>query len=300
MCDSFGHETKGSQDLSSRTARAYLRTVTQLCLKHGLMVDSAFVIKVLVLIPARYASTRFPGKSLAQIAGKSMIERISSNCSSANRLSRATNLDFAVAVVTDSKEIEAHTKNFGGEVIRVDEEVCCGTDRIYLAWQQRANKDDYRLVINVQGDIPLFAGEDLLQLAEFHLASNFDIATAVVRQHGLKGHGDPNKVKVVGNLADGACFYFSRAAIPHPPKESVDFSWWLHVGVYSYRPSALESFFKHPKGIYEEMERLEQLRAIEAGLTIGACEIKKELISVDVPRDIKMVEKILNTKTDEQ
>ena len=248
---------------------------------------------VLVLIPARYQSERFPGKPLASLSGRSMIERVFFNCSESG---------YRVAVVTDSSEIEDCVINFGGECFRVDDSVRSGTERIYLGWQRffkkkRGDQNSYdrndQLIINVQGDEPLLRGEDLKALVGFHRNSDCDIATFVKAQRGNYGWSDHNRVKVVWDQNKGQCFYFSRTSIPCYSEIGENDLWWMHVGVYSYRAKALEFFCESPIGNYEGIENLEQLRGLEAGLKISALPIERELVGVDTKGDIKEVEKYL-------
>ena len=259
--------------------------------------------KILVLIPARYASVRFPGKSLAQIKGKSLVQRVFENCQSADRgIHSHPELQFQVAVVTDSQRIEDHVRGFGGDVIRVDEDVASGSERVYLGWQRwmAQRGGDFELIVNVQGDEPLLQGEDLHRLVCFHLSSSFDITTLACPCTGLGDEGhrrweDPHRVKMVWNSGSGHCFYFSRAPIPFVRDALAPSKWWLHMGIYSYRPHALNRFFESPCGVYEKQEKLEQLRALEIGLSIGATDLPPErvLVGVDTPQDIEEVEKYL-------
>ena len=248
--------------------------------------------RVLVLIPARYASSRFPGKPLCQIANKSMIEWVFSHCSETMKLTGKTAPSFDVCVVTDHDKIEQEVKSFGGEVVRVDDDVPSGSERIELAYKRFFANGNYDLIINVQGDEPLFRKEDLVKLASFHMESNYDIVTMVNKKTNLEEIENPNIVKVIFNEDNGRCHYFSRSPIPFGRNEVIPF-WFSHVGVYSYRPQALLDFCKRPQGFYEKLESLEQLRALEMGLTIGALETKKKFIGVDHPADIKKLVGVL-------
>jgi 3-deoxy-manno-octulosonate cytidylyltransferase (CMP-KDO synthetase) len=253
----------------------------------------------LVLIPARYASTRFPGKPLAKIAGKSMIHWVYSHCSEANNSEDESDPIFDVAVVTDSPEIEKHVHDFGGKAIRIDEDVPSGTERIFLGWDRYYRDLKHDLVINVQGDEPLFKGEDIRELAEFHFESSFHVTTMVKKEAMSDEFECPNHVKVVWNHNTGHCYYFSRSPIPFDRKDNGPKEWFLHVGVYSYLPQALETFSRHPHGHYEEIEKLEQLRALEAGLHIGALETQKRFVGVDTPEDIDKVIRCLKESSSE-
>ncbi|MBF0297137.1 MAG: 3-deoxy-manno-octulosonate cytidylyltransferase [Oligoflexia bacterium] len=273
--------------------------------------------KIVILIPARYQSSRFPGKPLATIAGKSMINIVYNNAISSS---------FDTYVVTDNNLIEEHVLSFGGKVLRVDDEVNCGTDRIHLAYSRFLNKSEsnncssYSLIINLQGDEPLLKGSELKALGEWHLNSKYDITT-LVKRHTFsvttpatpttpqlrEKYLGPNVVKAVfvaDNLNSskaGRCLYFSRSPIPHLPlsdnnnetdKNNENLIWHQHVGIYSYRPHILETFVKSNATYLEQVEKLEQLRALSIGMNIGALVTENELISVDTPEDIIKVEKL--------
>lgn len=253
--------------------------------------------RILILIPARFASTRFPGKPLAKILGISMIQRVLQNCT----LNPSEDFEFDTFVVTDDQRIEDHVKSFSPNVLRVDDDVISGTLRIQLAYERffKNKNQNYDLVINVQGDEPLLKGDDLLSLAKFHLESTFDITTLVKKRMGFSSDFlDSNKVKVVMSESTGSAFYFSRSPIPHSrDKNSSDGKndyWFLHIGVYSYKPKALVQFSTHPETRLENLEKLEQLRALEMNLKIGALETKSTILGVDHPNDIAKIEEELN------
>ena len=243
--------------------------------------------KILLLIPARLQASRFPGKLLAPIKGQSLIHRVWQNCRSAS----IAELSFEVAVVTDSEEIENHVTDFGGRVFRVDDAVASGSERVFLGWK-RFVVEQVELIVNVQGDEPLLLGSDLKDLVQFHLDSDFDIATLVTRREDAEWK-DSHNVKVAWNSASGRCLYFSRSLVPFEAGKNPVRQWWHHAGVYSYRSRALELFSKSPRGECEQREQLEQLRALELGLGIGALELGKKLVGVDVPADIAKVEALL-------
>jgi 3-deoxy-manno-octulosonate cytidylyltransferase (CMP-KDO synthetase) len=240
--------------------------------------------RIIVLIPARYQSSRFPGKPLSKIHGKSMIQRVFENCASSG---------YESYVVTDDARIEQHVKDFGGKVIRVDDDVPSGTERIALAFE-REIEGVVDLVINVQGDEPLLRDDAIKELAEIHLKSNFDIMTMVKRK--ASGHEDfknPNVVKAMFVEQSNQCLYFSRASIPFDRDGECNFDWFHHLGVYSYRPKALLEFSKRAVSRLENIEKLEQLRALEMGLSIGALEVNFEPIGVDTPADIHKIEEVI-------
>lgn len=237
---------------------------------------------VVILIPARFASSRFPGKPLAKISGVSMVERVYTNCAATG---------FPTFVVTDNDEIEKEVKRFGGKVLRVDDDVPSGSERIALAFERHCREMKPDLVINVQGDEPLLKGDALKELAAYHLKSGYDIAT-LVRQRNASEEDfkNSNVVKAVFVEASGECLYFSRESLPHDRDGKNTHPWFHHIGVYSYRPAALSRFVKLPLGKLENLEKLEQLRALESGMKIGAVKTNQKLIGVDVPEDIKKVE----------
>ena len=237
---------------------------------------------VVVLIPARFGSSRFPGKPLAKIAGLSMIQRVYENCKTAG---------FQTAVVTDNDEIEAHVKAFGGEVVRIDDDVPSGSERIALAYERFFKDSKAELVMNVQGDEPLLKGEILKELAEFHLKNSFPITTLLrERKSDEIDFQNPNVVKAVWSDQTKQCLYFSRNSLPYDRDGNKDYKWYHHIGVYSYTPKALLEFVKLPMSKLEDLEKLEQLRALENGYTLGAILTTQKLMGVDVPDDIKKVE----------
>jgi 3-deoxy-manno-octulosonate cytidylyltransferase (CMP-KDO synthetase) len=241
---------------------------------------------VVVLIPARFGSSRFPGKPLAKIAGRSMIERVYTNCKAAG---------FKTAVVTDNDEIEAHVKSFAGTVLRVDDDVPSGSERIALAYQRFFKDAKADLVINVQGDEPLLKGDVLKELAEFHLKSAYPITTLLrERKSTEEDFKNPNVVKAVWSEKTKQCLYFSRQSLPFDRDGGNEYSWHQHIGVYSYRPEALLAFVKLPMSKLEDLEKLEQLRALENGYSLGAILTTQKLMGVDVPEDIKKVEGALS------
>ena len=240
---------------------------------------------VVVLIPARFGSSRFPGKPLAQIAGRSMIERVYTNCKASG---------FETAVVTDNEEIETHVKSFGGIVLRVDDDVPSGSERIALAYQRFFENTKADLVINVQGDEPLLQGDVLKELAEFHLKSSYPITTLLrARKVSEEDFKNPNVVKAIWSEPTKQCLYFSRQSLPYDRDGGRDYNWYQHIGVYSYRPEALLAFVKMPMSKLEDLEKLEQLRALENGYSLGAILTTQKLMGVDVPEDIKKVEGVL-------
>ena len=250
------------------------------------MLSSPFFMKekpnILAFIPARYDSSRFPGKPLAQIKGASMISRIYKNCAQVKNME--------IFVVTDDDRIESHVLQFGGNVLRVNEPVNNGSERVYKAWADCLQRRKTDFIFNIQADIPLLKPQWLQKLSEFHVHTRiFNIATLVV-PCPLPIETSPHKVKVIYSRLKQNCLYFSRTPLPYAPSKE----WFYHLGVYSFQPESLELFAQSPPSYYENCEKLEQLRAMELGLKIGAVEIDRNIATVDIPEDIEQVEQILD------
>ena len=240
--------------------------------------------KFLILIPARFGSSRFPGKPLHKINGKSMISYVVENCILSG---------FDYAVVTDNDDIENEVLNLKGNVVRVDDNVTTGSERIALAYKKFFKDKNYEYIINVQGDEPLLSGDVINKIGRFHTTKDYDIATAVKKRSSFdEDFLNTNIVKCILS-PNKRCLYFSRQSIPFA-RDNNEYSWYQHVGIYSYKPSALLDFVKLEESSLEKLERLEQLRALENNITICAEIIDIDLIGVDCPDDIKKVEKVLN------
>ncbi len=238
----------------------------------------------LILVPARYGSSRFPGKPLAKIHKKPMIQYVAENCQ---------NSGFDYAIVTDNQEIEDCVNEFGGNVVRIDDDVSTGSERIALAYKRYFSGKNYQYIINVQGDEPLLISKIISEIGHTHKSSHFDIFTAVKKRSSVDPEfSNPNVVKCVMSDITKQCLYFSRESIPFS-RESDEYGWHQHIGVYSYSVSALEKFVTLPESKLEKLERLEQLRALDNGLSIGAVEIDLNLIGVDAPEGIKKIEGVL-------
>jgi 3-deoxy-manno-octulosonate cytidylyltransferase (CMP-KDO synthetase) len=241
---------------------------------------------VLILIPARYQSSRFPGKPLVPIFEKPMIYYTVQNC---------IETGFDYAVVTDDERIEEVLKQKNYHVVRVDDNVSTGSERIALAVQRYFADKNYQYIVNVQGDEPLLPATDIQTLVHFHKKHDFSLTTLVkLRQADDIEITNPNIVKCAFSKQSGRCLYFSRSPVPFD--REVKQSWWQHIGVYSYKKEALLKFVELPESSLEKREKLEQLRALEEGWTIGAVETKMNLIGVDTPEDIQKVEGVLSGK----
>lgn len=234
--------------------------------------------EALILIPARYDSSRFPGKPLAPLKNKSLIQRVYENMSESG---------YPTAVVTDDERIEHHLQAMGAQVVRVDDQVSNGTERIALAYQRYFQSLGPHLVVNVQGDEPLLTSQTVGELINLHQPSAFDVTTIVrPRQGGPQDFSNPYVVKVQLG-AGGSCENFSRN--PLGPLDQ----WFQHVGVYCYRPAALAEFCSCGPSLKEQQEHLEQLRGLEHGLKYGALVSNVQLVGVDTPEDLFRVQEMI-------
>ncbi|OMG60136.1 3-deoxy-manno-octulosonate cytidylyltransferase [Brevundimonas sp. ZS04] len=231
----------------------------------------------LIMIPARMAATRLPGKPLADIGGKPMIVRA---------WEQAMASGFRVAVAAGDPEIVAAVQAAGGEAVLTDPDLPSGSDRILAAAQAVDPDGAHEVVINIQGDMP-FASPDLTKACAALLAreSACDIATLVATEADVSDRANPDVVKAVLALAEGQtsgrALYFTRSTLYG------DGPVWRHVGIYGYRREALARFCAAPPSPLEKREKLEQLRALEMGLQIWASVIEAAPLSVDNPADLE-------------
>ncbi|MCE9678775.1 3-deoxy-manno-octulosonate cytidylyltransferase [Shewanella sp. AS1] len=242
-------------------------------------------MNVTLLIPARYGSSRFPGKPLAPINGKPMIQHVYERAALAKGLT-------AIYVATDDERIKNTVEGFGGKVVMTDENAASGTDRINDAITQLGLKDD-DLVINVQGDQPLIdpiSIEQLIKLFELH-PGEFSMATLGYQITKMNELDDPNHVKVVFDNNHNA-LYFSRARIPFG-RDTAEYPVYKHIGIYAYTRAFISTFAKLPLGRLEELEKLEQLRALEHGHKIKVAITTFNSPEVDTPEDIRICEQLL-------
>lgn len=240
--------------------------------------------QVLVVIPARHASVRFPGKPLASIAGRPMIQHVVERARQAAAPAR-------VVIATDDERIVKAAGAFGAEAILTRADHRTGTDRV----AEVAAHVEAEIYVNVQGDEPLVDPATIDAVAGALLEdSQVNIATPVSAITHKNDIMDPNVVKAVLDF-DGNALYFSRAPIPWVRDSSarVVARHWKHIGIYGFRRSALLEFPTLPPGELEHIEQLEQLRWLENGFRIRAVETQYDAVSVDVPSDIERVEKII-------
>jgi 3-deoxy-manno-octulosonate cytidylyltransferase (CMP-KDO synthetase) len=241
----------------------------------------------LVVIPARYASTRFPGKPLAPISGKPMIQHVVEHV-------RLATLPSRIIVATEDPRIKSAVESFGAEAILTRADHRTGTDRI----AEVATHVQADIYINVQGDEPLIDPGTIDSVAAAMAADDSIQLVTPCAAITLPGEiMDPNIVKVVQDF-DGHALYFSRAPIPwvRDTGDRVAAKHWKHIGLYGYRRDALLEFPTLPPGELERIEQLEQLRWLENGFHMHVVETNYNAVSVDVPGDIQKVEKLLQSR----
>jgi len=239
------------------------------------------------IIPARYASTRFPGKPLVLIAGKPMFQRVYERASSCPAISR-------VLLATDDDRIYEAAKAVGVPVVMTASNHRSGTDRVLEA-ARSINAPDHAVIVNIQGDEPALAPAMLTELTAPFFADPSIRVTTLATPITPKEAQNPNRVKVVIDEAHHA-LYFSRAPIPYP--RDINFDGYLgHVGLYAFRMKTLEAFSTLPEGTLERVEKLEQLRLLENGIPIHVGITRHQSLGVDHPDDIPTVEELLKKTT---
>jgi 3-deoxy-manno-octulosonate cytidylyltransferase (CMP-KDO synthetase) len=243
-------------------------------------------MKYIAIIPARYASTRFPGKPLALLGGKPIIERV---------VERAREAFERVVVATDDERIRQVVTNFGGEAVMTSTDLRSGTDRVHQAFDLIGGS--YDVVVNIQGDEPFIHTRQLETLKACFNDSSTDIATLVkpfTPADGLKALENPNSPKVVIDNRNRA-LYFSRSVIPYlrnVPKEEwlTRHTYYKHIGLYGYRADVLKEISALEMSSLERAESLEQLRWLENGYTIRVGLTNEETIGIDTPEDLVRAE----------
>jgi 3-deoxy-manno-octulosonate cytidylyltransferase (CMP-KDO synthetase) len=239
--------------------------------------------KILGVIPARFASSRFPGKVLATISSKPMLQHVYERASMARYLA-------STIIATDDERVAAVARSFGGRVRMTRADHLSGTDRV----AEVASAEDAAIVVNIQGDEPLI-DPDAIDAAILPLVheDSVDMATLKKRIEDVREITDPNVVKVV-TAANGDAIYFSRSAIPYvrDPEGAPATPYFKHIGLYVYRREFLLGYSHMPVGPLESAERLEQLRALENGHTIRVVETEYESIGVDTPGDLARVNRL--------
>ena len=249
-------------------------------------------LKYIAIIPARYASTRFPGKPLAMLGGKPVIQRVWEQVSSV--------VDAAV-VATDDERIAQTVESFGGRAIMTSPNHKSGTDRCWEAYMKQG--EEFDVVINVQGDEPFIAHSQLRAIMACFEDENTDIATLVkpfAEEDGLSALENPNSPKVVLDN-DSCAVYFSRSVIPY--LRGVERENWLkhhtfykHIGMYAFRRDVLGEVTALPQSTLEKAESLEQLRWLENGYKIGVGISDVETVGIDTPEDLERAEEFLKAQ----
>ena len=242
--------------------------------------------KIIAVIPARYESSRFPGKPLAKILEKPMIQWVYERVLSVEEISE-------VYVATDDKRIFDVVENFGGRAVMTGE-CSCGTDRVYEA----SKEIDCDIVLNIQGDEPLIKREMIQDLIEIFKDENVKMGTLKKRMQDNENPEDPNIVKVITNINDEA-IYFSRFPIPYNRERTNRIALFKHIGVYGYSKGFLKEFVSLPSGKLELIEKLEQLRAIENGYNVIVKETLYQSIGVDLPEHISLIEQEITWEKNE-
>jgi 3-deoxy-manno-octulosonate cytidylyltransferase (CMP-KDO synthetase) len=242
-------------------------------------------MKITAFIPARYASSRFPGKPLALIAGKPMIQHTYERALSSPELS-------AVYVATDDERIADCVHQFGGKALMTSMAHRSGTDRIAEA-ALKVGLEGGDLIVNIQGDQPSFQPSIVTDLVRPLIEDRtLPMSTLKCRIAAREEIQNPNHVKVVTDR-DGFAIYFSRCPIPYCRDGVPDGVHFKHLGFYCFRMSFLIRFTSLDQGILESLEKLEQLRALEHGYKIKVSETLFDSVEVDVPEDVKAIQKIL-------
>lgn len=244
-------------------------------------------MKILGIIPARYQSSRFPGKPLIDLKGKSMIQRVYEQCKKASLLTH-------VVVATDDERIFNHVKDFGGEVIMTSSNHPSGTDR---CGEVASNFPDFDVVINIQGDEPLIEPKQIDQLCDLFKQDEVQIGTLAKKIDDPSILSNPNRIKIALG-ANNKALYFSRSPIPHT--QGVEVQNWLeyndyyrHIGIYAFRNSVLSKLVNLEPTSLEKQESLEQLRWLYYGYDIHVGFSEYETPNIDTPDDVDEVMKLL-------
>jgi 3-deoxy-manno-octulosonate cytidylyltransferase (CMP-KDO synthetase) len=247
-------------------------------------------MSIIGIIPARYASTRFPGKPLIQINGKSMIQRVYEQAAKSQFMTK-------IIIATDDDRIAAHAKSFGAEVVITKAEHPSGTDRCFEAYQLNGQKFGH--VLNIQGDEPFLDPEQIDSLAQ-ECKHDVEIATQMIKCTDHDVLFDKGEVKIILN-SNNEALYFSRNVIPFiKGVEEKDwhkhFDYFRHVGMYAYRSDILEKITQLKPSALELAESLEQLRWLEHGYKIKCVETSYDSHCIDTPEDIEKVIRLMNIK----
>ncbi|SDT84204.1 3-deoxy-manno-octulosonate cytidylyltransferase [Desulfobacula phenolica] len=242
----------------------------------------------IAVIPSRFGSKRFNGKPLATIAGKPMIQRVYEQAVKAKNIER-------VIIATDDDRILKVVEGFGGEAVMTSSNLRSGTDRV-AETANLLNLGPDEIIVNIQGDQPLFNSECLDQLVEpFQTDPELTMSTLAVQIKENKDASDPGNVKVIFDK-NGFALYFSRSEIPHARDKSTEVDIYKHLGFYAYKKSFIDTISALPDSTLESIEKLEQLRVLEYGYKIKVIITEHDSPSVDRPEDIPPIEKNIRAK----
>lgn len=237
------------------------------------------------MIPARYAASRFPGKLMQDLHGKTVIRRT-------YEAAVKTGLFDSTYVITDSQKIYDEIMSFDGKVIMSKKEHECGSDRIAEAVENM----DVDIVVNVQGDEPMIETQSLRKLLEVFRGSDadrIDLASLKTPLHEEQDINNPNIVKVITDK-DNFALYFSRSPIPYPRESKADNTYYRHIGIYAFRKEALMDFYRLPMLGLEATEKIECLRYLEYGKNIKMVETSMKGVGIDTPQDLEEARRLFN------
>ena len=239
-------------------------------------------MKVIGVIPARFNSTRFPGKVLANLRGKPIIQHVYERAKKAKRLDE-------ILIATDDERVFKVAEKFGAKVVMTSKEHLTGTDRV----SEAVKKLKAEIVINIQADAPLINPLMIDKVAEVLLDDSNLIMATLMKRIEKKGElCNPNIVKVVTD-SQGFALYFSRSPIPYAKNNFISYK---HIGAYGYRRKFLLTFVQLPRSPLEKMENLEQLRALENGYKIKMVQTDNDMIEIDTEEDLIMAKKFISNK----
>jgi 3-deoxy-manno-octulosonate cytidylyltransferase (CMP-KDO synthetase) len=238
-------------------------------------------MKIVAMIPARYAATRFPAKLMQQLGDKTVIRYTYD-------ATVATGLFDDVVVVTDSDIIFSEITSHGGKAVMSIRQHESGSDRIAEAIAGM----DVDVIVNVQGDEPFVRKEPLEKLVRLFDDASVQVGSLMRRMTEINDAQNASEVKVVVNKKMDA-LYFSRSPIPYIANTTVNVPYFLHIGVYGFRKNALLDFTNWPAGALERVEKLEQLRYLENGITIRMAEVEFESVAIDTPADLETAKKLI-------
>ncbi len=245
--------------------------------------------KTLIVIPARYASTRFPAKLMADLNGKPVIQWVYEKA-------LKTKAD-AVWIAADDQKIIDTVKAFGGKAVLTSTSHPSGTDRINEAVNIIPNNSEFDLIINLQGDEPLISPDVVDQLIDLMRSSeHIKMGTIAVKSDREEIENDPNRVKAV-ITKKGKALYFTRAPAPFLREGGNDCGVFLHWGIYAYTRETLAKIVTFPESDLEKCEKLEQLRALENEIDIYVLKTDQKTVGIDTPEDLEIVKKIMNNRT---